>query len=199
MKWFVFVVSFTVLVSLLGCSNKKPEVIDLSPSAFESGDWTMVFRGCSQGPKQGYLFCRVWEDNRADYLIDLTFPSVDCIRENCIEILVLGTSGEPVFQIGLPKGENKTLLPLTDMISSNIFQGIHDGEYRVIAKIWYTDGEGREFMGQMKGVIRLLVLNAAYNGLACDDPDRGWVAEVTSTCRAEFSTEMRSTLCGSCI
>lgn len=188
------------VLALLFCAGcaKNPAAVDLSPPAYESGDWTVIFQGCHQKPSLGYSFCKVWEESLTTEIVEVIFPDVACKRENCIEILILGLDGNPVLHKGLPAGENVFRFTMLELVGKEMYEKAMDGEYRFLAKIWHMDSEGREFMGQMKGVLRLLVLSSAYQALTCNDPDRGWVTPVANGCYAEHSTQMRAALCGVC-
>lgn len=189
MKWMPI-----ILLVMVGC-KEIPEKIDLSLSAEEGKDITAIFEGCGK-KTDGYMFCRLAEGSSADRNIIVHLPKVHCTRNNCVELQFIQRDGSLGYGVGIP--EDEVSIPISKIIDSETVEKIHDGEYRVLARIWYIGSDEIERQVRFSGAIRLWVVKKEYQQLVCNDPERGWKKNIGGGCSAEYSTQMRTALCGGC-
>lgn len=187
-----------VLFSLFASSCKEPRIFDLSVSAAEGNDVTVVLSGCGEGFHDGYLFCRVVEGLPADQIITINIPKVDCERDNCALLQFFTPEGQLGFAGGFKRGENEQKVPLSKIIDSEKISKEHDNEYRFRLDIRFKDADGYEHVIETKGLVRVWIKKEGYTSLACDDPETGWKGEMKKGCSAEWSTAGRTALCGTC-
>lgn len=187
-----------LFIIICGC-NEFPDAIDLSLNAEEGKDITAIFEGCGEGARNGYLFCRIAEGTQPSRSISLHFPQVKCKRDSCIEFQFMSLDGSLGYGGGILNGETSVDIPISKIIDDeNEIKDIHDGEYRVLIKLWWMNKQDEEFVMRTSGIFRLFVVSDGYSELVCNDPEKGWGAKITKKCFAQFSTGFRTALCGEC-
>jgi len=194
MKWPSAIILGLVLV---GCAQKA-KIIDTKPPAKEGPELTVFFSGCGLISK-GYLFCQIQDETDQSLEISLIFPKMDCERQSCIVVQIIGKKGNLGPTLSLKKNQTVLNLKVSDLVGSfGPFSKNDAGEYPIVAEAFYLDNDGNEKVLRMQGLVRLWWLNRTYVAMACDDPDFEWATPVVKNCKGQLSTGGRSALCGIC-
>lgn len=187
-----------MLLLLIGCDD-IPDAFDMSMSAMDGGDKTVVFHGCHGGYTHGYLFCRFTDGAMPTQSLRLTFPKVNCSRKSCIEYRFFRKDGTPGVVAGVPKGETEARIALSDIVGTEGPMGHEEnGEYLVQVRVWFYDKHKTEHHMMGEGLVRILILTPGYIPLGCASPEMGWITEIKAGCglQVEHSTTYRSAICG---
>lgn len=188
-----------LLLVFLGAGSCSSLVIDKAVSAVDGNDYTIILGGFGQIASKGYLFAQLREGQDGTGLVSLYFPATQCKRESCVSYQTFHPDGSYGPAGAIPAGSGKDSMPLSLLVGHDgPITRNDEGEYGVKARIFLTGPDGIEYSALAVGFIRLNVLRADYRPLACNDPARGWVNQVDKQCTAEFSTAMRSAVCGRC-
>lgn len=192
-------IRFLLIFFLVGCGGKKDLVFDRSISAEQGRDLSLIFKGCGSDFERSYLFCDLQEFTIPLAEVSIFLPRVDCSRRSCVELRILRPDGSFAYSISISRGNYHVALPIEDIIGeSNTIKRIHDGEYRVLAQVFFDDKEGVERSVRLEGLIRVWVRASNYQKMSCNSPHRAWANYLTTNCEAEWSTSGRSALCGAC-
>ena len=184
-----------LILPLLGgtCSIKQDTSI---LSAVQANDLSLIFSGCSDSHRDGLILCRSSEGATPSTVITVTMPDFDCDRESCTSLSVIRKDGTIHPLKSFPEGETTAHFTLADVIGSNnpMFPSVA-GPYRIVSESFYEQ-DGQEWKIQGVGIIYLLVLKPGYMTLGCGSPNMAWREDLGDNCKAEFSTKMRSAICG---
>lgn len=192
-------VCLVCLLAFLGVGSCSSLVIDKAVSAVDGNDYTIVLGGFGQTASKGYLFAQLREGQDGTGLLSLYFPNTACKRESCVSYQVFHPDGSFGPSGSIPAGSVKDSLSLSGILGhEGPVTRDDEGEYGIKARVYLTGPDGIEYSAFAFGFLRLNVLRADYRPLACNDPARGWVSPINKECVAEFSTAMRSAVCGRC-
>lgn len=185
-------------LACLGASQCTQVPIDQAVSAAEGNDYVVTLSGYGNKSTKGYLFAQANEKASTEGTIGLTFPNVTCKRDSCIRFQFFRKDGSAGYAGALRKGEISSALKLSDIIGhSGEVVSRDEGEYRVIAQVFYVGTDGSEYSMIGSGFVRLNVLSELYRPVACDDPNIAWKVKAGDKCEAQYTTVYRSALCGS--
>lgn len=165
-------------------------------SAIQGGDLTLVFSGGSEKHRDGIILWKVSEDSNASGSVSVTIPELNCDRDSCALFNVVRKDGSIYPLGGLKKGQTKITFSLTDLIGHQKNISVSDGgPYRILMEAYYEwDDEEWKVLGS--GIVYVLVLKKGYVSLGCNGPDVAWASELEKNCEAQFTTKMRTALCG---
>lgn len=187
--------SFAVLVA---CDD-IPQSFDTSKAAIDGNDKSVIFHGCHEGYKNGYLFCRIREgaSPKVSQDIQILFPPVKCSRDNCFEFRFFRKDGSPGPVQGVPQGNRVARVAIADIVGTEEPITMNeDGEYLVQVRGWFYDKTKHEHFMMGEGVVRVFVIREEYEPLGCNSPERGWRTNVGKDCYIETSTRYRTAICG---
>lgn len=181
-------------VACLGSSCKIKE--DSSKLTGTDGrDLAVVLSTDEDGHRRGLAHIYTRDGSDGSEKITLTLPTVKCPSESCIEVLGIDQAGNLIPIDSLPKGENKVefeLKTLTGDVSLT-----DSGPYRLLINVTQTI-DGEEYLRRAKGVIYVTVLVRGYSRVSCNSGDIAYSEEIKSGCEAQYTTKMRSAICGDC-
>lgn len=192
-------IRFLLIFFLVGCGGKKDLVFDRSISAEQGRDLSLIFKGCGSDFERSYLFCDLQEFTIPLAEVSIFLPRVDCSRRSCVELRILRPDGSFGYSISISRGNYHVGIPIQDVIGETYnIKRIHDGEYRVLAQVFFDDKEGIERSVRLEGLIRVWIRASKYQKMGCHSPHYAWQTDLSSKCEAQFSTSGRSALCGVC-
>lgn len=157
-------------------------VVDRSPQAIESGDYTLAMSACSAMPGLGADVCHVKEGQNIDASWRLIMPN--------------GTKGGQIdvyyrdISKSYPILSTIVEVPLKDLIGSDVWKRDYDGEMLALAQVRYIDPQGIEQVARARGMLFLIVTAVGYDPLAIDS---GFAATKTR-CDIYYSTAGRSAM-----
>lgn len=206
------------LLMLTACASCKVKEDSSLLTAHEAGDLTLVLVSPEYGPLDGFAPIRAVEGGRPDQVVRAVVPAVKCHRDSCISVQVVRKDGGVVPIGSVKKGGNSIDIPLSRLTGlPDEVARADGGPYRVLVDVFQLVAEGSDTLveakqergevisladferrRQMSGVIYLTVLARGYARLTCGGPDVAYVEKISKTCTAEYSTKMRSALCGAC-
>jgi hypothetical protein len=126
----------------------------------------------------------------------ISMPALNCKRESCAGFTVVRKDGTLAPLGGIPKGETELRFNVQDIIGHNAPLSMRDGgPYRILSEAYYQKNN-EEFKVLGKGIVYLLILKPGYVPLGCENPDAAWSLELGDNCEAQYSTKMRTGLCG---
>lgn len=160
-------------------------------------DKTVVLSGFGKVASDGYLFIRVREGAAPTGEITLYVPPLECKRENCVKFQTWRLDGSLGIAGGIKQGETHTSFSLAELTSETDRVNLRsDGEYKLKLKVYFLDQDGEERSSLAEGFIRVNVMSADYEPLACNDPMSAWNLVLSNNCSAQYSSSLRSALCG---
>jgi len=193
------VIRFLFLLLLTGCAGKQALNIDSSMTAERGRELTLIFKGCDHGFTKGYLFCELENGTMPLKEISIFVPRTNCDRRTCVELHIVRPDGSFGFSFSIPQGGTNLSIPIEKIVGESfLIKRIFDGEYRVLARVFFKNEEGLEETVRLEGLIRIWIRENRYKPLACESPHLGWENYLSSKCSAEFTTSGRSVLCGEC-
>jgi hypothetical protein len=160
-----------------------------------------IFPSCSVDVAKDFILAiffaaRMRAHNRQKK-IKVYVPKVACNREACAEIQFLNRDGSFGYATSIKREKNQASVELASILGNNNALSLDaDGEYSVLTKVWFLDQDKIEHIMFSKGVVRVLVLAAKYQALACDDPQVGWNDPISDKCVVQHSTGYRTAVCG---
>ena len=165
-------------------------------SAAAANDMTLIFSGCSENNRDGMILCRSSSGAGQTTEITIHMPKLNCDREVCAQLDIVRKDGT-IHPLGaIPKGDTALVFKLSQVTGSTgpVTPGM-GGPYRVLSEAFY-EHEGEEWRVLGVGIIYLLVLKPGYVPLGCGSPDMAWRLKLRKKCEAQYSTKMRTALCG---
>lgn len=166
-------------------------------SARDAGQPTIIFSGGGDGPRRGGIFVEVPEGARPEaVMLTITMPKLNCERESCATFDVVRKDGT-IYPIGgIPKGQYDLVFALSAVTGATapVTRQIA-GPYRILGDAYLQADDG-EHRALLEGIVYVTVLKAGYVGLGCNGPDVAWSVGLWSGCSAQFTTKMRTALCG---
>lgn len=195
MRPFIKLSTFLVVVVALGCAQVA---LDPMMSAAEGNDLTVGFSGCGSKASKGYLFCPKKSGSNPSESLQLIFPGVECKREFCTRFQFFRKDGSEGFGGALKAKESILGLDLSKLLPEGMVTDASDGEYLVAVKQYFIGDDGREYLSVAKGLVRVLVTNEKYQPMVCNDPNMAWSVQVSKKCTLQFTSSLRSVLCGEC-
>jgi hypothetical protein len=188
-----------LVLFLSGCGGKSKLIFDSSTTSERGRDLSLIFRGCDQGLSRGYLFCPLQDQTLIMKEIEIFLPRVDCSRRSCVDLQVLNPDGSFGYAISVARGNHSIVVPVKDIIQdSGTVRRLHDGEYRLLATVFYDDDEKIERSVRIEGVIRMWVRENRYRVLSCNSTQTAWRQKIDDQCFMDWTTAGRSALCGEC-
>jgi len=193
------VIRILFLLLLAGCAGKQALNIDSSMTAERGRELTLIFKGCDHGFTKGYLFCELENGTMPLKEISIFVPRTNCDRRSCVELHIVRPDGSFGFSFSIAQGGTNLSIPIEKIVGESfLIKRIFDGEYRVLARVFFKNEEGLEETVRLEGLIRIWIRENRYKPLACESPHLGWENYLSSKCSAEFTTSGRSVLCGEC-
>lgn len=182
----------------LGVSTCTQIPMDASVSAAEGNDYVVTLSGYGNKSTKGYLFVQANEKAASNGLVTLTFPNVKCKRDSCVRFQFFRKDGSAGYAGAIPNNQFQTSFPISSLIGHTDPIVSHDeGEYRVVAQVFYVGTDGTEYSMIGNGFVRLNVLSELYRPVACNDPNIAWKVKAADNCEAQYTTVYRAALCGS--
>lgn len=182
---------------MLGASRCANIPMDRSVSAAEGNDYVVVLSGAGQHSTKGYLFAQVNEKTAVNGVYTLTFPATSCTRDSCIRYQFFRKDGSAGYAGAIPKGQTLAQVRLSDIVGHDgQVMRSDDGEYTLVAQVFYQGADGQEYSMIGNGFIRVNVLSELYRPVACGDPNIAWKVKTPDNCEAQYTTVFRSTVCG---
>lgn len=182
-------ISLLVIALLVSACGSSPKKDSSTYSAIEANDMTLIMSGCGEKPYRGMLLCRVPEGGASDARISIHVPAITAefvvVRKDG-SIHPIGTA-DPAGNLSLTLGE------LTGLDGPVV--PWFGGPYRVLGELHY-ELEGQPAKEIVSGLVYVLVIKKGYVSLGCESPDAVWNREIPGGCRAEYTTAMRSAICG---
>lgn len=166
-------------------------------SAREANQPTIIFSGGGDGPRRGLLHVEVPEDGRPEAaMITITMPKLNCNRDSCANFDVVRKDGSIYPLGGIPKGQYDLTFALSAITGSvdPVTRPI-GGPYRVLGEAFLQADDG-EHKALLEGIIYVTVLRKGYVGVGCNGPDVAWSVGLWNGCSAQYTTKMRTVLCG---
>jgi len=166
-------------------------------SAREAGQPTIVFSGGGDGPRRGGIFVEAQEDARPEaVMLTITMPKLNCDRDSCATFDVVRKDGTIHPIGGISKGQYDLEFSLSALTGDT---GPVDrkigGPYRVLGEAYLQADDG-EHKALLEGIVYVTVLRKGYVGVGCNGPDVAWSVGLWQGCSAQYTTKMRTVLCG---
>lgn len=181
----------------MGASQCTQIPFDRSVSAQEGNDYVVILSGFGNKSTKGYLFAQANEKATTQGVLTLTFPVVTCKRDSCVRFQFFRKDGSAGYAGALPQGQWSANLKLSDVVGhTDPVVSTDEGEYRVVAQVYYVGTDGTEYSMIGNGFVRLNVLSELYRPVACNDPNIAWKVKTGDNCEAQYTTVFRSALCG---
>lgn len=177
------------------CTNVKPD--SSIQSAIQAGDESAILKGCGLGHQNGLIHCRVADGSDMTQTVTVTVPLVDCKFDSCATITGFQKNGNSVALGSIPKGQTELEFPLSKLVGGKTADKKHGGPYRVLIELEYINKKAGWKQAQ-SGVVYVSILEKGYHVLNCDSSNAVWKLAVSETCEIQFSTKMRTALCGEC-
>lgn len=192
-------IRFLFLLLLTGCAGKQALNIDSSMTAERGRELTLIFKGCDHGFTKGYLFCELEDGTIPLKEVSIFVPRTSCDRRSCVELHIVRPDGSFGYSVNVSQGSDSIFIPIEKIVGESLLiKRVYDGEYRVLARIFFKNEEGLEETVRLEGLIRIWIRENRYKPLACESPHLGWKNYLSNKCSAEFTTSGRSVLCGEC-
>lgn len=158
-------------------------VIDKSPDAFASGDFTLI-SACSAVPSGGLDACYGTEGTKISSAWNMILPK----RKGT----VLGTDVD-VYYRDIHKAYSSTgmvlTIPWADFFGTDTWSSkAHDGVAMALAKVRWKDENGLERVLLFRGYAKLIITRPGYARMPIDSGFHAFGA----TCKIQYSTAGRS-------
>lgn len=157
-------------------------VIDKSPDAFASGDYTLV-SACSAVPSGGLDACYGTEGTKISSAWNMVLPKKSGT--------VLGTDID-VYYRDIHKAYSASgmvlTIPWADFFGTDTWGPQHDGVAMALAKVRWQDENGLEKVLLFRGYAKLIITKPGYARMPIDS---GFAA-FGATCKIQYSTAGRS-------
>lgn len=177
MRLYVILLSALCLMGLSRCQDGRVKP-DVSISAIEANDATVLIDGCGNQPAVGYTYCRVREGDPTTGTISVVVPPSVCLsKTSCASLQVFfPTGGNLTLGVTVPAGQERVAIAWSDLVKRTNFLKDDRGFWPVLLTWKWLDPNGVEQTTTAEGEIRMRVLGAGYLSLSAvtDSPDFAW-------------------------
>lgn len=196
----VALVMLTPLLLAIAMASCAGLPIDRAMSAEAGNDPSVIFCGPDGKCHAHYAYVQVPAGAGAGDELAVKVPGVSCSRDACIGWQIITPSGSFGTNGAVKKGQTEFRVPISAVIGHDTAAPGDDNEYRIVLDVYFNDSAGKEHLIRQHGLIRVEVLDAAYQPVGCNDPAIAWdeATDSAGKCRAQWTTQLRSALCGGC-
>lgn len=186
-------IPIVLALALMGASCKVKE--DSSElSAVRGNDLTILMSTDGDGNRKGLAHVYLVE-NGGPKKITVFVPGVSCPEDSCVSLHGVQQDGSLLPIDSVAKDQNKVEFD-SDVLTGDVTLD-DSGPYRLLMKITQTI-DGEEYLRLGRGVVYVTVLAKGYARLVCNSSDVAYIGEISSECSAQYTTKLRSALCGGC-
>lgn len=171
------------LVLIASCSHAI--IVDTSPSAYASGDYTLVGSACEAVPGSGVDSCRVTQGTQIASAWTLVVPkpgSASGVTGGTVDVYYRD------LHKSYPVTDWTLQIPWADFFGASTWDSSMDGEVMALLTLNWTDENGIHKVTEARGLAILIVTAPGYSRIAIDSGTAAWGTK----CKVEVSTAGRS-------
>lgn len=179
LKSIAFAFAFLLLT---GC---KTFVVDTSPEAIASGDFTLI-NSCQIIPAGGLDICRVIEGSAIESSWVIMVPSAKEVLDG--EIIIRYKDVSKSYSVS--GGQEQVEIPFKDIVRAQAWSRDHFGDVLALGHLRFKDSNGTIRVVGAMGMAKIVVLKPGYSPLPLNSSFGIWEREFK--CTTEYSTSGRS-------
>lgn len=169
-------------VLLAACSTVA--VVDTSPDAIKSGDYSLIHSVCGAAPGRGLDVCLVSDGTPIDSVWRLVVPSGKSVIAGELDVYYRD------IHKSYPISGSVVEIPWKDFFGVDLWSADFDGEVMALLVVRWKDATGIEQVTKFRGLAKIIVTSKGYERLPIDSG----VAQWQTTCKIDYTTAGRSAL-----
>jgi hypothetical protein len=172
-----------IVMSVLFVASCAGLVIDSSPTAVASNDFTLAMKVCDGPMLSGVGVCRVTEGTQVDGLMHLILPDVSG-RVKGGEVIIYMRSSTKSYAI---PANGVVIVPMEELFGKKAWAKSDTSIGNVVASVRLVDSTGIEKVVQAEGQFWVRVLSPGYAPMPIDSGYAMW----GTVCKVQYGTSGR--------